>query len=352
MAQKTVSKDNGPDDGSSGTPAGACRPLRVRSLLVAGLLVAMVLLGFGVFSLRPCRLDAEQFITVSSGQSLSAVSHTLYTHGLITHPLPFRALARWRGDARRIQAGSYRFAPGSYRPGDVLRILVEGRVELISCTIPEGLTAQEVVKRCSDAGIGDYQRYEVLLTDKKFLQHLKIPMVEGYLFPETYRFAPGISESSVLSTMVQQMRHYLDTSLLTAAKEQGLNELQLLTLASIIQKEAGNREEMPLISAVFHNRLKRGMLLQADPTVIYGLGEFDGNLTRQHLRTPTPYNTYVHRGLPPGPIANPGLDALKAAVLPADESYLYFVATGAGGHYFSNTLQEHNRAVRRYQLHR
>lgn len=324
----------------------------LRKLVGALVLSLVVLLAIGGYVLRPCQIEQEQLITVSSGQALQGVARTLERHGLIDSPLFFRALARWRGEARKIQAGSYRFSPGSYRPGDILQILVEGRVELVQCTLPEGLTALEVVKRCSDVGIGDYGRYRTLLADTEFLQQLNVDGVEGYLFPETYRFAPGVSEASVLTAMVAEMRRHLDASLLAAAKKQGLNELQLLTLASIIQKEAGNIEEMPLISAVFHNRLKRGMLLQADPTVIYGLGDFDGNLTRKHLKTPTPYNTYVHRGLPPGPIANPGLDALQAAAHPAQENYLYFVATGEGAHYFSKNLKEHNRAVRRYQLHR
>nr|WP_320115158.1 endolytic transglycosylase MltG [uncultured Desulfuromonas sp.] len=323
-----------------------------KTLAVAGVLGLAVLLAFGAYALRPCQVDDDQFLTVSSGQSLAAVTRMLHRDGLIADPFAFRLLARWQGQGRKIQAGSYRFVAGRYQPGDVLRILVEGRVELVQCTLPEGLTALEVVRRCSAAGIGQTERYRALFSDREFLNRLGVEALEGYLFPETYRFAPGVSESSVLTAMVAEMRRHLDKPLLSAAAEQGLNEFQLLTLASIIQKEAGNVTEMPLISAVFHNRLKRGMLLQADPTVIYGLGDFDGNLTREHLRTPTPYNTYVHRGLPPGPIANPGLDALTAAAHPANETYLYFVATGNGAHYFSKTLKEHNQAVRRYQLRR
>ncbi len=152
--------------------------------------------------------------------------------------------------------------------------------------------------------------------------------------------------------MVGQLKKHLSPAILVKADELGLDRHELLTLASIIQKEAGNVMEMPLISAVFHNRLKRGIALQADPTVIYGIADFDGNLTRKHLETPTPYNTYRKRGLPPGPIASPGQFALRAAVNPADTKSLYFVAKGDGTHEFSATLKEHNRAVRRYQLRR
>nr|WP_081449904.1 endolytic transglycosylase MltG [Desulfuromonas acetoxidans] len=354
MEAKVVSKDNRVADSSPSNESPALPKQRrvFKKFFAAGVLVCFALLVLGVYALRPCQIDRDLFFTVSSGQSLAAVARTLHRDGLIADPFAFRVLARWHGQGRKIQAGSYRFAAGRYQPGSVLQILVEGRVELVQCTLPEGMTALEVAHRCSAAGIGQLERYRALFSDRDFLNALGVDALEGYLFPETYRFAPGVSESSVLTTMVTEMRRHLNKSLLTAAAKQGLNELQLLTLASIIQKEAGNVEEMPLISAVFHNRLKRGMLLQADPTVIYGLGEFDGNLTRIHLRTPTPYNTYVHRGLPPGPIANPGLDALTAAAHPADENYLYFVATGDGVHYFSKTLKEHNRAVRRYQLRR
>jgi UPF0755 protein len=174
--------------------------------------------------------------------------------------------------------------------------------------------------------------------------------LEGYLFPETYRFTPGIAETELIRMMVQQLLQRLDKQLLGAAQKQDLDRHQLLTLASIIEKETGLADEMPVISSVFHNRLQRNMPLQTDPTVIYGIADFDGNLTRNHLTTPTPYNTYRFRGLPPGPIASPGLAALQAAARPAETDYLYFVSRGDGRHVFSRTLREHNQAVRRFQL--
>jgi len=172
------------------------------------------------------------------------------------------------------------------------------------------------------------------------------------LFPETYLFTPGIDETRLFTMMVKQLQQKLSPELLKKAKKLNLDQHQLLTLASIIERETGDAEEMPLISSVFHNRLRKGIQLQTDPTVIYGIKDFDGNLTRKHLQTPTPYNTYIIRGLPPGPIASPGLSALQAAAVPAETKYLYFVSRGDGSHEFSATLKEHNQAVRKYQLNR
>lgn len=317
------------------------------------LFVAVPLLVLTMFIVRPHQPEQPQQVVIASGQSLVRIAQTLHQQQVVSDPLAFRILAQLRQQGRLIQAGTYRFE-GPYTPIEVLQKLVDGRVELAQCTLPEGMTAVEVVAQCAESGLGKMPRYRQLMADAGFRRLLKVgaDSLEGYLFPETYRFAPGVSEEAVLKEMVAQTRQHLTPTLLAVAKKRGLDELQLLTLASIIQKEAGNVEEMPLISAVFHNRLKRGMLLQADPTVIYGIADFNGNITRKDLRTPTPYNTYVNPGLPPGPIANPGLAALLAAANPADQPYLYFVATGDGAHYFSRTLREHNRAVRRYQLRR
>lgn len=331
-----------------------------QAALVFSLFVGIPVLVFAVVVLRPMQpesLSAEDsdgvVITIESGQSVAKISQTLAAKGVITDPFIFRLLVRLKGEGRKIQAGVYR-VQGAKSALDILQILVAGKVELAQCTLPEGMTVVEVVDLCAQSGLGDKARYHALLEDESFRQKLniKVSSLEGYLFPETYRFAPGSSERTVLQVMVKQTQQHLTESLLTAAKKHGLDEFQLLTLASIIQKEAGNEQEMPRISAVFHNRLKRGMMLQADPTVIYGIKDFNGNLTRKDLRTRTPYNTYRMRGLPAGPIANSGLSALHAAAYPEEGNYLYFVATGEGGHYFSRSLKEHNRAVRRYQLKR
>lgn len=328
-----------------------------QGILAFAVFIGVPALVFVVICLRPVAIESSQpdgvLVSIKSGQSVAQIAQKLSDAGIISDALIFRLLARVSGDGRKIQAGVYRLH-GANSPVDILRILVAGRVELAQCTLPEGMTAVEVVTFCAQSGLGTKARYDTLLNDEAFRRQLGVdaPSLEGYLFPETYRFAPGSSERSILTTMVKQARKHLTASLLAAAKNHNLSEYQLLTLASIIQKEAGNEQEMATISAVFHNRLKRGMMLQADPTVIYGIENFNGNLTRKDLRTRSPYNTYMMRGLPAGPIANPGVAALHAAANPEHVSYLYFVATGAGGHYFSKTLKEHNRAVRRYQLKR
>lgn len=190
-----------------------------------------------------------------------------------------------------------------------------------------------------------------LADDPEFLLAAGVPgpQLEGYLFPDTYRFAPGTDVREVLTTMVRHFHDRFDAERHRRAAERGLSVNEVLTLASIIEKETGKPEERALIAAVFTNRLRIGMPLQSDPTVIYGLPAFDGDLTRADLAHPSPYNTYVVGGLPPGPIANPGLAAIDAALAPAASPALYFVSRNDGSHAFSTTLAEHNRAVGRYQ---
>jgi len=291
-------------------------------------------------------------IEVSAGSSLDRVARVLQKRGVIRNYLAIKLLARWQQQGGKIQTGHYRFSDPA-TPGKVLNRLIRGDVEKVSLTIPEGFTLQQIIDRTAVKGFGEKEKLVELTHDTEFIHSLGIDAdsLEGYLFPETYLFVPGIDEKTLLRMMVKELRRHATTMLIEKAKKIGLNLHQWLTLASIIEKETGIVEEMATISAVFHNRLKRNIPLQTDPTVIYGIKDFDGNLTRKHLTTPTPYNTYLKRGLPPGPIASPGLAALKAAAYPSDSKFLYFVANGKGGHYFSKTLKEHNAAVRKYQLH-
>lgn len=292
-------------------------------------------------------------ISVARGSSFGAVAHRLQRAGVISNVINFKLLARLRGDAAAIQAGDYHFAEPA-TPGQILNRLITGDVELHRLTIPEGFSRKEISARLQDSPFQEAAAFLPLTEDPVLIQELgiKAASLEGYLFPETYTFDSRSNSRQLIQAMVDQCLAELTPALLAKAKEQNLNRHQLLTLASIIQKEAGNNQEMPLISAVFHNRLRRGIALQADPTVIYGVKDFDGNLTRRHLREITPYNTYRVPGLPPGPIASPGRAALQAAANPATVNYLYFVARGDGSHKFSSTLQEHNAAVQRYQLKR
>lgn len=290
---------------------------------------------------------------LKAGTNLSQVATDLNKIGVLRNPLSLKLFARINQQSGQIQTGSYRFSEPA-TPEEILQRLVAGDVVKVSLTIPEGFTQAQIFARIDEMGFGDANKLRQLASDPDFLESLQLETtsLEGYLFPETYLFTPGISEQQLLKMMVKQLQSQLDKDLLEKTKKLKLDLHQLVTLASIIEKETGQVAEMPLISSVFHNRLKRGIQLQTDPTVIYGIKNFDGNLTRKHLKTPTPYNTYVIRGLPPGPIASPGLAALHAAAEPAESKYFYFVARGDGSHQFSATLREHNQAVRKYQLKR
>jgi UPF0755 protein len=292
-------------------------------------------------------------IEIKPGSSFARVAKQLQEAGIVSDARRLTLLARWRKTTGQIHAGEY-FFETTAKPDEVLARLVAGDIRKFQVTIPEGFNLQEFAARLEKTGVGSASEFLSLCNDPEFLSDLgiKAASLEGYLFPETYTYTSSTTPRQLLLAMVEQLRSQLTPELLKSAEALNLNRHQLITLASIIQKEAGNDMEMPLISAVFNNRLKRGIPLQADPTVIYGIADFNGNITRKDLETPTPYNTYRKRGLPPGPIASPGQFALHAAANPAASKDLYFVARGDGTHQFSATLKEHNRAVRRYQLRR
>jgi UPF0755 protein len=326
---------------------------RALRLFAGGLVLLLALAGGWLFHFlqAPVAPPAPALITVPPGESFASVAERLVAQNVVAAELPFHLLARWRGEARKVQAGRYEFAEPA-TPGEVLQRLVAGDVIRTRVTIPEGLTVAEIAVRLEAAGLAPRKTVLELAMDPAFTrsQGIAAETLEGYLFPETYSLAVGTTPEKILAAMVREFQRRLTPELQAAAAARNLTVHQLVTLASIMQKEAGNNEELPLIAAVFHNRISRGMPLQADPTVIYGIPDFAGNLTRKHLTTSTPYNTYRFVGLPPGPIANPGAEALQAAVQPAPVPYLFFVARGDGTHVFSETLKEHNQAVRRYQL--
>lgn len=309
-------------------------------------------LGYNLLLLKKAPTEVA-IITVNPGNSLSSVARKLESSGVIRSAVALRAIARWNDQGGQIQAGSYRFERAA-TPAEILKRLTQGDVEKVTLTIPEGFTLQQIIERIAQQGYGRKEKLTELAYSAEFLSSLKIKAesLEGYLFPETYLFAPGNDERALLNMMVDQFRSQISAELKAAAQKSDLTLHQLVTLASIIEKETGVVAEMPLISSVFHNRLKRRIPLQTDPTVIYGIKDFDGNITRKHLKTPTPYNTYIIRGLPPGPIASPGLAAMEAAASPAKSNYLYFVARGDGSHQFSKNLKDHNAAVLKYQLKR
>lgn len=331
---------------------------RRSSLILTALIIFLALaagtgLRFAWFLRQTVEPPAPRLIVVPPGASFARVAERLEAEGVIAGAFEFKVLSRLRGNAHSIKAGEYDFQ-GPAAPGKVLDRLIAGDVRRIRFTVPEGLNLAEIAAKLEAEGHGDKTAFLTLARDAVFISSLglDVPSLEGYLFPETYTLESGTSEDQLIKAMVDQFRARLDPALKEAAAGRGLDLHQLVTLASIIQKEAGNDEEMPVISGVFHNRLRLRMPLQADPTVIYGIADFDGNLTRNHLNTPSPYNTYRMRGLPSGPIASPGEEALRAAALPAAVDYLYFVSRGDGTHVFSETLKEHNSMVRRFQLRR
>jgi UPF0755 protein len=303
---------------------------------------------------RPASVTAgSAVITVARGQSFSKIAAQLYADGLITHPLKLRLLARLNGAETRIQAGEYLLSSGM-SPAAILETMVSGKVRLLKFTVPEGANLRQIADIVAAAGLSDGTAFLQAAMDPDLTEAMGVESdtFEGYLFPETYFFPRNATPHDIISVMVERFRSVFTDDWRQRCAEIGMTVHEVVTLASIVEKETGAPEERPLIASVFHNRLHRGMRLQTDPTVIYGIEAFDGNLTRKHLETPTPYNTYTIRGLPPGPIASPGRAALEAVLYPARTNYLYFVSRKDGTHQFSTNLRDHNRAIGKYQLRR
>jgi UPF0755 protein len=325
-----------------------------RFLLALPLLLATAAAGTGIFLLRSLSAVAgsEQSIhfQVEPGVNLGAVARDLEREHLVRHAWAFESLARWRGLAGELRAGEYDLSP-HLSTGEILERIAEGRVRTYRIVIPEGLTAAEIARRLEEKGLADGGDFLAAVRTQELVSELEVEgeSLEGYLFPETYQLARGLPAAEIARALVAQF-HAIWPEIAPGSEELGLSMLETVTLASIVEKETGAPEERSLIAAVFHNRLRRGMRLETDPTVIYGIPDFDGNLRRAHLEdTRNPYNTYQIPGLPPGPIANPGADALRAAVQPADASYLYFVSRNDGTHEFSGSYAKHAAAVDRFQ---
>lgn len=296
----------------------------------------------------------EAFVTIRPGEGFSLISERLVNAGLVKDPLKFKLLARVKGYDKKIKAGEYRLS-GAMSPGQILENLAKGKVFLYKLTIPEGYNLNQIASVIAETGLGITGKdFLAVATDSEFAREKGIygETFEGYVFPETYYFSRNVKPKEIINAMVKRFWSVFTPEWEVRAQEIGFSVHQVVTLASIIEKETGSAPERPIIASVFHNRLKRRMRLQSDPTVIYGIRNFDGNITRKHLKTRTPYNTYKIGGLPPGPIASPGKKSLEAALYPAETSYLYFVSKKDGSHEFSTSLRDHNRAVRKYQLRR
>lgn len=294
--------------------------------------------------------DALHMLVIPEGATLRQVATQLEREHLIRSRLAFVLLGKWHSDERRIHAGEYALHAGM-RPDEILADIVNGRVVLHTVTIPEGYTAVQIAELLGQKELTDAGEIRRLVRDREFIRSLNLDerTLEGYLFPETYRFPRNAKAKEVIKAMVAGLEQALTPELQARAKDLEMNTHTVLTMASLIEKETGVDAERELVSAVFHNRLRQKIPLQSDPTVIYGLSQFDGNLRKQDLESNSPYNTYRIAGLPPGPIANPGAKSIRAALYPAPVKYLYFVSKNDGSHVFANSLSEHNQNVDRYQ---
>jgi len=334
-------------------------------LVLALFAVLAILLGFRLWvssyaSSLPRSGSGQESIVVyiPPDSGFVAIRKTLIDNHVIAEDIRFGLLARRMGVVGKLQAGEYSFPAGLSNQA-IIEKLAKGEVYYRPLTIPEGFNILQIGDLLA-SGFG-YQSHDFLqqVRNEKFIRSLglDVPSLEGYLFPDTYLVTRGQMLGEIISMMVRRFNAvFAEISKQDHLPGQpGLPKLsqhEVVILASIVEKETALPEERPLIAAVFLNRLKNNMKLQADPTVIYGINDFNGNITRKDLITPSPYNTYTQTGLPVGPIANPGKESLAAVLHPADVAYLYFVAKNDGSHYFSTSLEEHNRAVIRFQKQR
>jgi UPF0755 protein len=295
--------------------------------------------------------NREIIFPIEPGQSLKQIADNLESRGLIPNAWLFIAYARYQKTASRIPAGEHLLSTAA-SPARILEQLLEGRIRLYRLTVPEGLNMEETAAAVAKTGLCDPDRFLTLCRDPDFISDLDIPShtLEGFLFPDTYFFPKTAHCRQIIEKMVATFFAVYSSQWQERADDLGFTLQQVVTLASMIEKEAGVASERPLIASVFHNRLKKRMRLESDPTVIYGDTEFEGRIRTRHLRRKTEYNTYQMHGLPKGPIANPGAKAIEAALYPAQSDYLFFVSKNDKTHHFSKTLAEHNRAVRTYQL--
>ena len=286
--------------------------------------------------------------------TLNNISNLLKDRDLIGNSLSFQLLAYLQKKQGQIQAGEYELSP-SMTPKDILGIVTSGKTILHAVTIPEGYRITEIAALLEERGLVNAEEFILQTQDKELIQSAGIPAIslEGYLFPETYHFSKHTSERKIIQSMLDTYHEKIKTYELSKRTPfVNLSFHEVVTLASLIEKETGVDEERKLISSVFHNRLKKNMRLQTDPTVIYAMINFDGNIRKKDLNIDSPYNTYKYRGLPPGPIASPGLKSIIAALEPSNSDYLYFVSRKDGSHQFSSNLMDHNHAVQKYQLRR
>jgi len=295
----------------------------------------------------------EQFVEIPAGAGSASIGRRLVDAGIVRDVLTWRIALLRSGDSRVLKAGEYRFT-GELRPADVIEKLARGEVYLRPITFPEGLTIQEMAKLFESRGFGTAASFEAAARNATLVRTLdpRASDLEGYLFPETYALPRRADADLLVRRMVSRFGEVFGSDARAEAAGRGMSVRDVVTIASLVEKETARPEERPLVAAVYLNRLKIGMGLQCDPTVIYALqkaGTYTGNLTRADLAFDSPYNTYKYAGAPPGPIAAPGRASLEAVLRPADADYLYFVSRNDGSHVFSRTYEEHREMVREFQ---
>jgi UPF0755 protein len=298
--------------------------------------------------------EAEQFVEIPPGAGSAAIGRRLTQAGVVRDTLTWRIALVRSGHGRALKAGEYRFA-GELRPADVIGRIARGEVYLRPITFPEGLSIAEMAKLFEARGFGPTSAFEAAARNAAIIAALdpQARDLEGYLYPETYPLPRRADASMLVRTMVERFERVFGPGERAAAATRGLTVREVVTLASLVEKETARSEERSTIAAVYLNRLKIGMGLQCDPTVIYALqkaGRYTGNLRREDLAFDSPYNTYKYAGLPPGPIAAPGRPSIEAVLQPAEVDYLYFVSRNDGSHVFSRTYAEHQAKVREFQV--
>lgn len=326
------------------------------SILVIGAIVGFF--GFAVsgFVHKPAGPDTTTvYFEVKKGRSFQSVSEELEQRRLISNAFFFNLYGRFKNAPSKLKVGEYGLSQ-SMTPSEVIAVITSGKSIGRPFTVSEGLNMFEIADLYQQQGFGTRQQFLDACLDKNFVQKLLgegPETLEGYLFPETYQITKFSTTKELLQAMVENFQAAYAEAM-AISKIKGLSKHQIVTLASIVEKETGAPEERPLISSVFHNRLSKNMLLQTDPTIIYGIAEKTKQtvfkISKKDILAPTRYNTYVIRGLPPGPIANPGKDALIAAVNPASSDFLFFVSQNNGTHIFSATYEAHNNAVKKFQV--
>jgi len=323
--------------------------------LGVALIVSAPIVWFRIQLNQPFKgyVEQEIRINVARGSTVSAIGDLLEGKGVISSSRLFRLYVHLKDLSTDLKAGEYHFNK-SVSLKDVVDVIESGRVYYHRVTVPEGLEIPLIAEIFVQAQFGDIPTFQTVMNNPQMISDLdpEAEGLEGYLFPETYFLTSGTNEREIVAMMLANFRQFWTPEKDRRAKKLGMTVREIITLASLIEKETGMDSERPLVSAVFHNRLQKNMKLACDPTVIYAVKRvkpYDGVINRSDLELDSPYNTYVYPGLPPGPIANPGRRTIEAALYPADSEYLYFVSRNDGSHIFSSDYRDHARAVNRYQ---